>query len=109
MPSLISITRPEISDFGALEFLDVEEVLVLLIITQHDSSTLPCLRSSSKIRIAPLSDRYPLNCLRARSPIVGNAGVFITRVIRVKKSALILFVVDGGMNDFARPALYRPS
>ena len=39
--------------------------------------------------------------------IVGNAGVLLTRVIRVKRGALHPFViVDAGMNDLIRPSLY---
>lgn len=39
--------------------------------------------------------------------IVGNAGVLLTRVIRVKPGAVDPFVVvDAAMNDLARPALY---
>ena len=39
--------------------------------------------------------------------IVGNAGVMLTRVIRVKPGSLHPFViVDAAMNDLARPALY---
>jgi diaminopimelate decarboxylase len=39
--------------------------------------------------------------------IVGNAGVLLTRVIRVKPGAIHPFVVvDAAMNDLARPALY---
>jgi diaminopimelate decarboxylase len=39
--------------------------------------------------------------------IVGNAGVLLTRVIRVKPGAGHPFViVDAAMNDLARPALY---
>lgn len=39
--------------------------------------------------------------------IVGNAGVLLTRVIRVKPGAHAPFViVDSGMNDLMRPALY---
>ena len=39
--------------------------------------------------------------------IVGNAGVLLTSVIRVKPSAVRPFViVDAAMNDLARPALY---
>ena len=40
--------------------------------------------------------------------IVGNAGVLLTRVMQRKKSALKEFVVvDAGMNDLIRPALYK--
>ncbi len=39
--------------------------------------------------------------------IAGNAGVLLTRVIRVKRGIARPFViVDAGMNDLARPALY---
>ncbi|USI74345.1 diaminopimelate decarboxylase [Sphingomonas morindae] len=39
--------------------------------------------------------------------IVGNAGILLTRVIRVKPGASTPFViVDAGMNDLMRPALY---
>lgn len=39
--------------------------------------------------------------------IVGNAGVFITKVLYVKNTPLKKFVIiDGGMNDLIRPALY---
>jgi len=39
--------------------------------------------------------------------IVGNAGVLLSRVIRVKPGATHPFVVlDAGMNDLIRPALY---
>ena len=39
--------------------------------------------------------------------IAGNAGVLLTRVIRVKRGIVRPFVVvDAGMNDLARPAMY---
>lgn len=39
--------------------------------------------------------------------IAGNSGIFVTKVIYVKKSNAKNFViVDGGMNDLVRPALY---
>lgn len=39
--------------------------------------------------------------------IAGNAGVLLTRVIRVKRGSVRPFVVvDAGMNDLARPAMY---
>jgi diaminopimelate decarboxylase len=39
--------------------------------------------------------------------IVGNAGVMLTRVIRVKQGRAYPFVVvDAGMNDLLRPSLY---
>ena len=39
--------------------------------------------------------------------IAGNAGVLLTRVIRIKRGLSLPFVVvDAAMNDLARPALY---
>ncbi len=39
--------------------------------------------------------------------IVGNAGVLVTRVLYVKKTpAKTFIIVDAGMNDLIRPALY---
>jgi diaminopimelate decarboxylase len=39
--------------------------------------------------------------------IVGNAGVLLTKVIRVKEGATNPFVVvDAAMNDLLRPSLY---
>jgi len=39
--------------------------------------------------------------------IVGNAGIFVTRVLYVKQTKVKNFaIVDGGMNDLIRPALY---
>ncbi|MDD5085307.1 MAG: diaminopimelate decarboxylase [Candidatus Omnitrophica bacterium] len=39
--------------------------------------------------------------------IAGNSGIFVTKVIYVKKANAKNFViVDGGMNDLVRPALY---
>ena len=40
--------------------------------------------------------------------VVGNAGVFLTKVLYVKeKGQKVFYVVDGAMNDLARPALYN--
>ncbi len=45
--------------------------------------------------------------VRAGRLIVANAGVLLTRVIRLKEGATHPFViVDAGMNDLMRPSLY---
>jgi diaminopimelate decarboxylase len=45
--------------------------------------------------------------LRARRLIVGNAGILLTEVIRVKPGAPHPFlIVDAAMNDLMRPTLY---
>lgn len=39
--------------------------------------------------------------------IVGNSGVFVTRVLYIKETKAKNFaIIDGGMNDLIRPALY---
>jgi len=52
----------------------------------------------------------PLGCELLFEPgrwLVGNAGVLVTRVIRIKEGLSRRFVVvDAGMNDLLRPALY---
>ncbi|MDE3061287.1 MAG: diaminopimelate decarboxylase [Pseudomonadota bacterium] len=52
-----------------------------------------------------------LNCRLIFEPgrvLVGNAGILVTRVIYVKQSEGRFFViVDAGMNDLIRPALYE--
>ena len=52
-----------------------------------------------------------LNCTLILEPgrvIVGNAGILVTRVIYTKKNKAKNFViVDAGMNDLARPSLYK--
>jgi diaminopimelate decarboxylase len=52
----------------------------------------------------------PLGCELVLEPgrcLVGNAGVLVTRVVRVKEGITHRFViVDSGMNDLLRPALY---
>ena len=40
--------------------------------------------------------------------IIGDAGIFLTRIIRVKyTSAKKFIIIDGGMNNLIRPALYE--
>lgn len=38
--------------------------------------------------------------------ISGNAGILVTKVLYVKQAAHIYVIVDAGMNDLMRPALY---
>lgn len=52
-------------------------------------------------------DNYNLILEPGRS-IVGNAGIFVTRVLYTKKTPEKEFIiVDGGMNDLLRPSLYN--
>ena len=40
--------------------------------------------------------------------LVGNSGIFVTRVLYMKRSPeKIFYIVDGAMNDLVRPSLYN--
>ena len=38
--------------------------------------------------------------------LVGNAGILLTRVLYTKEAEKNFVIVDAGMNDLARPAVY---
>ncbi|HNX80658.1 MAG TPA: diaminopimelate decarboxylase [Candidatus Omnitrophota bacterium] len=59
-------------------------------------------------RIVPLLKKTGLKIIMEPGRfIVGNAGVLLTKVLYVKKTPQKTFlIVDGGMNDLIRPALY---
>ncbi|RFC46927.1 MAG: diaminopimelate decarboxylase [Verrucomicrobia bacterium] len=68
-----------------------------LTIESYASSLLPTLRSLG-LRILLEPGRF----------LVGNAGVLITRVVYEKRGTAKTFkIVDAGMNDLIRPALYQ--
>lgn len=59
--------------------------------------------------ILPLLKKYNFNLvLEPGRSIAGNAGIFVTKVLYLKKHPKKEFViVDGGMNDLLRPSLYE--
>jgi diaminopimelate decarboxylase len=68
-----------------------------LTIEEYAGATIPLLKSLF-IRVLLEPGRF----------LVGNAGVLLTRVLYVKKTPAKTFViVDAGMNDLIRPALYQ--
>ncbi len=68
-----------------------------LTIQEYARAIVPLLKSLS-VRVLLEPGRF----------LVGNAGVLLTRVLYVKKTPLKTFViVDAGMNDLIRPALYQ--
>jgi diaminopimelate decarboxylase len=68
-----------------------------LTIQEYASATVPLLKGLT-IRILLEPGRF----------LVGNAGVLLTRVLYVKRTPAKTFViVDAGMNDLIRPALYQ--
>jgi diaminopimelate decarboxylase len=74
-----------------------EESRNMLTIHDYASAIIPPLRGL-KVRILLEPGRF----------LVGNAGVLLTRVLYVKQTQNKTFViVDAGMNDLIRPALYQ--
>jgi diaminopimelate decarboxylase len=68
-----------------------------LTIEEYSRATIPLLKNLS-VRVLLEPGRF----------LVGNAGVLLTRVLYVKKTPDKTFViVDAGMNDLIRPALYQ--
>jgi diaminopimelate decarboxylase len=68
-----------------------------LTIEEYAKSTVPLLKNLP-VRVLLEPGRF----------LVGNAGVLLTRVLYVKKTPVKTFViVDAGMNDLIRPALYE--
>jgi diaminopimelate decarboxylase len=68
-----------------------------LTIPEYASATVPLLKGLP-IRVLLEPGRF----------LVGNAGVLLTRVLYVKRTPAKTFViVDAGMNDLIRPALYQ--
>jgi diaminopimelate decarboxylase len=59
-------------------------------------------------KIVPILEKTGLRIIMEPGRfIVGNAGIFVTKVLYVKDNGVKKFViVDGGMNDLIRPTLY---
>jgi diaminopimelate decarboxylase len=57
--------------------------------------------------VPPLRDLGIRVLLEPGRFLVGNAGALLTRVRYIKKSAKNFAIVDAGMNDLIRPALYQ--
>lgn len=59
-------------------------------------------------RVVPILQKTGLKIIMEPGRfIVGNAGIFVTKVLYIKDNGVKKFViVDGGMNDLIRPTLY---
>lgn len=59
---------------------------------------------------ALLRELHDIDCTLIFEPgrvIVGNAGIFVTKVLYTKRTSVKNFIItDGGMNDLIRPSLY---
>lgn len=90
-----------------LEFLDVGGGLGV----NYSSSQKPKAPSAKeymKLVSDNISLKYPVKIIfEPGRKIAASSGVFVSSVIRSKQSEDCRFlIVDGGMNDFARPSLY---
>src|SRR6266550_6771606 len=77
----------------------------------HDQEGEPSafsLRDYAHAIVPPLRDLDTRILVEPGRFLVGNAGALLTRVLYIKKSAAKKFaIVDAGMNDLIRPALYQ--
>lgn len=91
-----------------LEFIDVGGGLGVNY-SNEQSPKAPRIDSYMKVIKDNLDPGYEVKALfEPGRRIVASAGIFLARVIRSKKSEDCNFlIVDGGMNDFARPSLYE--
>src|SRR6266536_4861675 len=66
------------------------------------------IRDYAEAIVPPLSDLGIRILVEPGRFLVGNSGVLLTRVLYIKKSGAKTFaIVDAGMNDLIRPALYH--
>ena len=62
----------------------------------------------AKVLLKPIRDLGLKIVVEPGRVLVGNAGIFVTRVLYVKETDVKRFVViDGAMNDLIRPVLYE--
>lgn len=74
----------------------------------QESDTVPVLADYVRQVLQKLGHRKLQLVLEPGRSIVANAGVFLTTVVYLKETADHHFaIVDGGMNDLIRPALYQ--
>ena len=87
-----------------IEYLDIGGGLG--IIYKHES---PQTAQQFADKVLPLLEKTGLKIIMEPGRfIVGNAGIFVVKVLYVKDNGLKKFViVDGGMNDLIRPMLYN--
>ncbi|MFP2910902.1 diaminopimelate decarboxylase [Pyxidicoccus sp. 3LFB2] len=87
-----------------LEYLDVGGGLGIT----YTDETPPSPEEYARTVLAATKDTGALLVLEPGRALVGNAGVLLTRVLYRKKTPAKHFVVvDAGMNDLIRPALYE--
>lgn len=87
----------------ALEYLDVGGGLGIT----YTDETPPSPEEYARATLSAVGDTGATLVFEPGRVVVGNAGLLVTRVLfRKKTSAKHFVVVDAGMNDLMRPALY---
>ncbi|MBF0511255.1 MAG: diaminopimelate decarboxylase [Candidatus Omnitrophica bacterium] len=86
-----------------IEYLDIGGGLGIIYKDENPQTALEYAR-----KVVPLLQKTGLKIIMEPGRfIVGNAGVFVTKVLYIKDNGVKKFViVDGGMNDLMRPMLY---
>ena len=88
---------------GTLKYLDIGGGLGI----RYDCEQPPSIDEYVTAVLGEIRDLAITLLLEPGRRVVGNAGVLVSRVLLTKKSSLKKFVVvDAGMNDLIRPALY---
>ena len=91
------------SDGIALKYLDLGGGLG---IPYQEQPPLPA--EYAKVLLKPIRDLGLKIVVEPGRVLVGNAGIFVTRVLYVKETDVKRFIViDGAMNDLIRPVLYE--
>lgn len=89
----------------SIEHIDIGGGLGIATVQQPDVPTPEALMQALATKIA--GSNYQLHIQPGRS-IVGNAGILLTEVVYTKQqSGRDFLIVDAGMNDYIRPALYQ--
>ena len=91
------------SDGIALKYLDLGGGLG---IPYQEQPPLPA--EYAKVLLKPIRDLGLKIVVEPGRVLVGNAGIFVTRVLYIKETDVKRFIViDGAMNDLIRPVLYE--
>jgi len=103
LKKIISLTEQLKEEGIAIHYIDIGGGLGI----KYNAET-PPLPADLASKIVPLLKESGLTViLEPGRSLVGNAGIFVTRTLYIKKGEEKDFViVDGGMNDLMRPTLY---
>ena len=79
-----------------------------VLIMEQDSQNLNYKKYSEQIFKFVKKNNHVKIIFEPGRSIIGNAGYLLTKIIYIKKTNKINFIIlDAGMNDLMRPALYK--